>query len=233
MFTSAVIPLGLNVKKKKIFSKSERDNTKLSVESKEGQALIGILLGDGWLSREKSKRTGILYDTRLGFSQSVINTDYFYFVYNIFKPYCQGPPMHFKRFSKLTGPYSGYKFQTLVFPCINFYHDLFYKQGKKHVPSNIEEYLTPISLAFWIQDDGTFHIRDKILTLCTDAYSEQEVILLREVLIKKFNFKCRKERKGIGYRIVIVKSSMDKVRNLVLEHFDVSMYYKLGVTVKN
>ena len=141
--------------------------------------------------------------------------------------------MHFNKFSRLTGPYSAYMFQTLVFPCFNFYHDLFYKQGKKHVPYNIEKYLTPISLAFLIQDDGTFHIRDKILTLCTDSYSEQEVTLLMEVLIKKFNFKCCKERKGIHYRIVIVKSSMDKVRNLVLEHFDTSMYYKLGVTVNN
>ena len=79
MFNSSAIvkPLGLNVKKKKIIKilkiiegtpPLERDNTKLSVESKEGQALIGILLGDGWLSRNKSKITGILYNTRLGFS---------------------------------------------------------------------------------------------------------------------------------------------------------------------
>ena len=48
MFNSSaiVIPLGINVKKT-ILSKSERDNTKLSVESKEGQVLIGLLLGDG------------------------------------------------------------------------------------------------------------------------------------------------------------------------------------------
>ena len=48
MFNSSAIgiPLGLNVKKT-ILSKSERDNTKLNVESKEGQALIGLLLGDG------------------------------------------------------------------------------------------------------------------------------------------------------------------------------------------
>lgn len=230
---AAIKPLGgLNVKIKRL-SKSERDNTELNVKSKEGEALIGLLLGDGWLSRNKHKKTGVLYNTRFGFSQSVVNTDYFNFVYNIFKPYCQSLPMHFSRFSKLTGPYSGYAFQTLVFPCINFYHDLFYKQGKKHVPSNIEEYLTPIGLAFWIQDDGTFHIRDKILTLCTDSYSEEEVTLLMEVLKKKFNLKCRKERKGTCYRIIIVKSSIDSVKNLVLEHFDPSMYYKLGVTVNN
>lgn len=216
----------------KRLTKSEREAVNLSIESKEGQALIGHLLGDGWLIRNKSK-TGKLHNTRFCYSQSVVNSDYFHFVYNNFKPYCQSPPYQFNKFSKLTGPFSGFQFNTLVYPCLNFYHDLFYKGGKKHIPKNIAEYLTPISLAFWIQDDGTYHIRDNILTLCTDGFSEQEVDLLVEVLIGKFDLKCRKERKGIGYRIIIVKSSMDKVRNMVLEHFYPSMYYKLGVTVSN
>ena len=47
MFNSSAIVIPLGNVKKTILSKSERDNTKLSVESKEGQALIGILLGDG------------------------------------------------------------------------------------------------------------------------------------------------------------------------------------------
>ena len=47
MFNSSAIVIPLGNVKKTILSKSERDNIKLSVESKEGQALIGLLLGDG------------------------------------------------------------------------------------------------------------------------------------------------------------------------------------------
>ena len=216
---------------KKRLSKLERDAFKLDPESKEGQILIGLLLGDGWLIRNKSKSC-TLYNTRFCFSQSVVNTDYFMFVYNIFKPYCQGPYYQFNRFSKLTGPFSGYQFNTLVFPCINFYYDLFYRQGKKQIPLNIIDYLTPVGLAFWISDDGTFHNRDHILTLCTDSFSESGVDLLIDVLTKKFELKCRKERKNTSFRIVIVKSSMDKLRSLVLKHMDSSMHYKLGVSVE-
>lgn len=139
------------------------------------------------------------------------------------------PPYQLNRFSKLTGPYSGSQFNTVALPCINFYHELFYKSGKKHIPLNIVDYLTPISLAQWIQDDGGFHIRDHILTLYTNGFTQSEVDLLIEALTKKFDLKCRKERKGTNYQIVVVKSSMDKVRNMVFEHFDKSMYYKLGV----
>ena len=120
-----------------------------------------------------------------------------------------------------------------MFPCINFYHDVFYIQGKKKVPLNIIDYLTPVGLAFWISDDGSFHIRDHILILCTDGFTESGVDLLIEVLTKKFGLKCRKEKKkNMTFRIIIVTSSMGKLRSLVLEHMDPSMYYKLGVSVK-
>jgi hypothetical protein len=56
--------------------------------------------------------------------------------------------------------------------------------------------------------------------------------LLIDVLTKKFELKCRKERKNTSFRIVIVKSSMDKLRSLVLKHMDSSMHYKLGVSVE-
>lgn len=213
---------------KKRLSKTERENTKINPESIAGQALIGNLLGDGWLLRNKSK-TGTLYNTRFCYAQSVVHSDYFHYVYNIFKPYCQSPPLQYNKFSKLTGPTFGYQFNTLVYPSFNFYHDLFYKSGKKKIPVNIIDFLTPISLAFWIQDDGGYHIRDHILTLFTLGFSEPEVDLLIEALTKKFDIKCRKERKGLRYQIVILKSYMDKVRNMVLEHFDTSMYYKLGI----
>jgi len=129
MLHSVVIPTSLSVNKR--LSNAERAKFELSVNSKEGQALIGNLLGDCWLSRNKSKKTGELYNTRLDYTQSVIHSDYFYFVYSLFKLYCQSPPVQLNRFSKLTGPFSALRFQTLALPCFNFYHDLFYNKEKK------------------------------------------------------------------------------------------------------
>lgn len=170
-----------------------------------------------------------LSNARFIFAQGSIRTDYFNFVYDLFKRFCQGPAFEYKGNSKLTGPYKGNRFNTLTLPCLNYYYDLFYNvDGLKIIPHNIFDLLTPIGLAAWIMDDGTFH-KQGYLVLCTDSFTIPEVDLLMSVLIVKWDLKCRKERKNQNYRIVIVKSSMDKVRSLVSEHFHPSMLYKLGL----
>ena len=41
-------------------------------------------------------------------------------------------------------------FVTLALPCFNELYESFYSEGKKIVPSNIADLLTPVSLAYWI-----------------------------------------------------------------------------------
>ena len=38
-------------------------------------------------------------------------------------------------------------FRTLAMPCLNYYYELFYKEGIKLIPKNISELLTARSLA--------------------------------------------------------------------------------------
>ena len=49
--------------------------------------------------------------------------------------------------------------------------------GKKVIQSNIGDYLTPISLAFWIGDDGSWNSVGPYVTLCTDSFTLEEVEL--------------------------------------------------------
>ena len=39
-------------------------------------------------------------------------------------------------------------------PCLNYYHELFYKDNVKIIPINLEELLTARGLAYFIMDDG-------------------------------------------------------------------------------
>jgi len=48
-------------------------------------------------------------------------------------------------------------FATLALPCFNELYDSFYLKGKKIVPKNIEKYLTPIRLSYWIMVDEVLH----------------------------------------------------------------------------
>lgn len=44
------------------------------------------------------------------------------------------------------------------------------ESGKKIIPTNIADYLTPRSLAFWIMDDGQ-QVKKGGVTFCTDSYN--------------------------------------------------------------
>lgn len=198
---------------------------------------IGLLLGDGHVHRNKSrsitkkqvgKRT---LNSRFQFAQATIRAEYLFYIYSIFSNYCSARPFYYCSYHKTFKQFNtGYYFNTMTLPCFNYFRDIFYdEKGIKIIPNNIYFVLTPISLAFFICDDGTYHIRDKYLVLCTDNFSHSDVLKLIYVLENKFSLKCRTERKNKGLRVVIKPSSMDHLRFLVKDHIHPSMLYKLGL----
>jgi len=56
---------------------------------------------------------------------------------------------------------------------------MFYNNGRKVLPGNIYEYLTPLALAVWIMDDGGF--ANYGIRLATNRFKLNEVELLQEV----------------------------------------------------
>ena len=82
-----------------------------------------------------------------------------------------------------------------IFLFINFANIfLFYNSNKKKViPNNIEELLTPLALAIWIMDYGTF--KSPGLRIATNCFTKQEVELLVKALENKFNIKSSLQKK--------------------------------------
>jgi hypothetical protein len=75
---------------------------------------------------------------------------------------------------------TGLSFATLTFPCFNEFYDLFYLNGVKVVPSNIDELLTPLGLAYWIMCDGSF--TGSGVRLNTQSFTLSELELLQLLL---------------------------------------------------
>ena len=75
-------------------------------------------------------------------------------------------------------------------PCFNEFHNLFYPNGSKLVPLNIGELLTPLSLAYWLADDGSFEQINRGVKIATNCFTMDEVKLLISVLSGKFNLNC-------------------------------------------
>lgn len=208
--------------KPKRLTNLEKSQFTLSDELK--QILVGLILGDLHMDKQP-------INVRLMFKQGIIHKDYLMHLYEIFSGYCSNRPKFTNAApDKRTGVvYTGIWFNTYSLPCFIELYNLFYKGGVKTVPSNIFELLTPLGLAYFICDDGLFDKWNKTVKLCTENFIGSDVDLLITVLENKLNLECRKEKRGIGFRIVIKNSSLGILRELVCPHLHSSMLYKLGL----
>jgi len=195
------------------------------------QILVGLMLGD--LNAQKRTSNS---NVRLRFEQGLVHEQYLMHLFELFKSYCLAAPKTANRLpDKRTGNiYTRITFTTFSLPCFNELYNLFYLEGVKIIPSNIGELLTGLSLAYWLHhkddsDDGTFVKGRDIVIISTNSYSESDVDLLITVLSNKLGLKCRKDKHGNGFRIVIVKSSLSKLRELVQPHLHSSMLHKIGL----
>lgn len=136
---------------------------------------------------------------------------------------------------KLTGKEATqYWFSSKRLPILSELHGVWYKniEGKilKNLPLNIQELLTPISIAHWIMGDAYFA---NTVNLCTDNFSKQEVLILIRVLDEKFGIKATINKRSnpndkVVWRIRISKNSMEKLKILVYPYMITEMLYKLG-----
>ena len=100
--------------------------------------------------------------------------------------------------------------------------------------------MTPVSLAYWIMDDGSFSKSKGYLILCTDSYSKENVLYLTSILETKFNLLATVQRrvksnKEICWRIRFSRKSknLDTLISLVKPYFINSMLYKLNLSYDN
>lgn len=92
--------------------------------------------------------------------------------------------------------------------------------------------ITPQTIASFIMGDGYF--ADGCVKICTDNFTEQEVLDLIQVLSNKFAIRATANKRTnsngkVLWRIRISKSSMEKLKLLVGPYMMPEMLYKLGI----
>lgn len=185
--------------------------------------LVGLILGDTHVQQMTPN-----VNSRLMFKQGAVHKEYISHLYELFRLFTETPIKETTRFDeRVDKTYNGLEFTTLRYPCFNEYRSLFYNiEGVKTIPANIGELLTPLSLAYWVMDDGTK--QSSGFTLCTDSFSLSEVKLLISTLKEKFDLNCNLVNyNNKSYRIYIKAESMGKFRDLVQPYIHSSMEYKL------
>lgn len=220
-----LIPLGPGV------PESNKSNTKDPLNG-DGysylmEVLTGVILSDGSLVKKNYQKGG----TYLKFSQSVIHTGYFMAVFNLFAN--QGlcniavPSVCIVKVKGTS--YQYITFSTKSFAEWNNLYELWYKDGKKVIPDDkiLEEVLTPVALAHWHMGDGGW--TGKGIHLATNAFPEEGVRRLIEVLNRKFGLSCTWHNTNRIY--IPVKSAVEFCK-IVYPHMEEGMLYKVDKNIK-
>jgi len=202
--------------------------------------LVGCLLGDGHARISKAKVIG----TRFRFKQSGRHKDYLFFLYNFFwiRGYCtDAGPKQYKTIliNSLNAKKInyGYEFSLYTFSSLNWLYNLLYVDGIKTIKPELINYLTPMSLAFLIMDDGCWVGGSKSVRIATNNFTREEVELLKSMFETKFGLNCTVQllsKKGGNtpkdkYSIYVKVASIPKLRELVLPYMHPKMLYKLGL----
>lgn len=66
--------------------------------------------------------------------------------------------------------------------------DFFYKK-KKVIPdeSVLQQYLTPLAIAYWFMDDGSLKSHGRAFYLCTDSFTLKEQKVMKNFLREKYS----------------------------------------------
>ena len=101
--------------------------------------------------------------------------------------------------------------------------ELFYSNGNKIIPKEINEWLNPLFISVWYMDDGHLD-KGKSPLLATDAFSQKDVAMLASLLEAKFELQVKVTSKG---RLRIRSDSTSRFFQLVSPWIHPDLRYKL------
>ncbi|MBI5079666.1 hypothetical protein HZB06_03325 [Candidatus Wolfebacteria bacterium] len=187
--------------------------------------LVGTMLGDGGL-RYKGK------NCRLHIKHAAWQLPLVQFKHEIFKNFVSMKIRGFIQFVK-GNKYSFIEFVSRTHPDFTIFYNIFYRDGKKIVPNNIEMLLTePLSLAVWFMDDGSAEYAG--VSFQTHCFSKKEVKLLQHCLELNFELLTTIRQNKGRWILYIPKRSLMKFRSLVHPFMLNRFLYKLiPYSVKN
>jgi len=203
------------------------------------EMVVGTLLGDGCLvkpgkrkiySKNKEKYwIGKCRHYRLQFTHDPTQKDYIYWKYNLLKIICSSgyPKQRFIYNSQQKKTYERYDLVTRTLSYFTRLRKIIYPRGLKQVTRRYLNLLTPLSLAVWYMDDGTFDKKSGRSWLATNSFSFREQKIIQRYFFEKWNIFSTivKERKQ--YKISFNKKEMIKLSNIIRIYILSSLQYKI------
>jgi hypothetical protein len=187
--------------------------------------MIGNILGDGYAEY----RSG---STRVTLHLVLPNREYIGWLHSFYveQGYNSSNTLNFKKqIGKQNKIYFSTKIRTFSFKSFNWLYELFYKpEGlsyKKCIPCNIEEFLTPLTLAIWFMNDGSRH--NSGVLLHTNCYGIEDIKILQQAFLRRYNLKTSLHSKNGKWIIFFGKNNASIFSKIIYPYMHPSMFYKL------
>ena len=194
------------------------------------QVLVGTLLGDASMAFTLGKPK---YNVK--FEQQISKQPYIEHLYEIFEPFVGTSP----KIRNIKGGGAQDRqstwFRTYGHPAFKFYDDSFYGmvdgQRRKCVPKTIQRLFTPISLAYWFMDDGTYSKRGKrrYYRFSTQGFCYTDQKRLVESLRIKFGIQSAVHKDRHQYHIGILSESNGALLECIQTYVQPCFIYKLNI----
>lgn len=188
-------------------------------------ALIGMILGDGYLQKTGKK------NARLRLEHSKKFKDYLEWKMKLLPNLFQGKPKHIKRVHPLTKKeYEYVRAQSNASPFLGKLRKLFYKDsGKKVIPEKLMKLLTlPIGLVIWYYDDGYYNKKDKNAFLYLGRMKKDDAQQAVGVIKTNFGLDVRLiDKKRKGFVVYFPPKETQKLKNYLLDYQVESLKYKI------
>ncbi|KKL86558.1 hypothetical protein LCGC14_1943540 [marine sediment metagenome] len=201
-----------------------------SFTDKEIQILVGSLLGDGAITAPR----GINGESQFYEGHCKRQVPYLAWKYQGLKRFigCKIYILRHKLPNNVTGV--TYNFLTRKSPLFTelrkkFYVDLF-KESPKIIDRELTtKWMTPLTLAIWLMDDGHRASRN-IVTIQTQSFSKEDNEFLADLLIDRFNLDCKLQayRNGTGWILKIRDDKVSQIRQITKRHFHTCLWYKIS-----
>ena len=190
--------------------------------------LIGSLLGDGTMRLGEGAR-----NANYKVEHGLVQKSYVFWKYELLKSFVPTEPKLSYRYDPVKGKYpKSWWFRTIRHPLLTEIYNLWYvgdgyRTGRKIVPHNIEDNLTPPALAIWIMDDGSYS--RGTITISTYSFTTDEIELLCEALRNRYGIEFRYHRdRDKGYRMYCNQSETRLLIEVIAPHIIPQMTYKIG-----
>lgn len=202
--------------------KKQNTNNNSIVNHKIYDIILGILLGDGCLQKNKQKKNVF----RLMKSHSLAQYEYVKHTIGLLLA---------KERNGLKSGYTGKPLCGLMTNSIvlskEFIDSLYDENGQKRPSFAISKYMSERSLAYWYMDDGSKGKNS--ISLHTEGYSLEQCEILSNILLKKFNIESSIYKSKDKYYFIGINKDTNKFFDLVAKYIHPSMDYKLPEEYKN